>query len=70
MGTAGELPKEPPKQTVFLEDLDQGQLNEMVKFNNPPGLTNLGNTCYLNSTVQCLKAVPELDQALKMYFFL
>lgn len=33
----------------------------------PAGLTNLGNTCYMNATIQCLKAVPELRDALKTY---
>lgn len=33
----------------------------------PAGLTNLGNTCYMNAVVQCLKAVPELRDALKRY---
>merc|ERR1711953_1411368 len=33
----------------------------------PAGLTNLGNTCYMNATVQCLKSVPEFKEALVKY---
>lgn len=30
----------------------------------------MGNTCYLNATVQCLKMISELPIAIKQYFYL
>lgn len=46
----------------FIEDMDESEINSALKL--PAGLTNLGNTCYMNATVQCLKTVPEFCQAL------
>lgn len=45
MGTAGELPKPPPKPVQFLEDMTEAEVMEALDI--PPGLENLGNTCYM-----------------------
>ncbi|KAJ1658006.1 deubiquitinating enzyme [Dispira simplex] len=65
MGTAGELPKAPEKKVMFMEDMSDAQLYKA--YDIPGGLENLGNTCYLNATLQCLRAVPELRERLDKF---
>ncbi|XP_014667665.1 PREDICTED: ubiquitin carboxyl-terminal hydrolase 14-like [Priapulus caudatus] len=65
MGSAGELPTEPREKPKFVEDMSETQLASALSL--PAGLNNLGNTCYMNATVQCLHSVPELRDALKRY---
>ncbi len=72
MGTAlgGELKK--PEQTIkFVEDMTAEErariLHEKTGETLPAGLENLGNTCYMNATVQALKRVNELKDSLKNY---
>ncbi|KAJ1191072.1 hypothetical protein NDU88_000389 [Pleurodeles waltl] len=65
MGSADALPEEPVARPVFVEDMTEEQLASAMEL--PCGLTNLGNTCYMNATVQCIRSVPELKEALKRY---
>ncbi|XP_026740933.1 uncharacterized protein LOC113503276 isoform X2 [Trichoplusia ni] len=66
MGSKEEdVPAAPVEQTRFVEDMNESELATALDM--PEGLINLGNTCYMNATVQCLKTVPELKNALLDY---
>jgi ubiquitin carboxyl-terminal hydrolase 14 len=67
MGTADKVPEAPAQQQTFMEDLPEEEQDTSGMSKYGAGLQNLGNTCYMNSTVQCLYAVPELRQSLVNY---
>ncbi|UKZ74231.1 hypothetical protein TrVFT333_001892 [Trichoderma virens FT-333] len=69
MGTpgdgAGDLVR-PAEKIKFVEDMTEAEQAQQAGA-TPAGLINLGNTCYLNSTLQTLRSIPELQTALTTY---
>ena len=56
-----------PKEKIrFMEDMTEAEAARSEGA-TPAGLQNLGNTCYMNSTLQTLRAVPELQDELLKY---
>ena len=53
MGTSEGIPEPPKEQVRFVEDLPTDEAAKAGAL-KPAGLKNLGNTCYMNSTLQVL----------------
>ncbi|PNW70587.1 hypothetical protein CHLRE_17g726050v5 [Chlamydomonas reinhardtii] len=65
MGSAEAVSVEAPKNAPkFVEDLPEQEQEHLDTKRFGAGLHNLGNTCYMNSTLQCMFAVQPLREAL------
>lgn len=64
MGSAEEVKVDAPaNMPKFVEDLPEEEQNTLETKAYGSGLKNLGNTCYMNSTVQCLYSIHGLRDA-------
>lgn len=65
IGSADQLAA-PVEKMTFVEELPEHEQLGLIA-NLPPGLTNISNTCYMNSVVQALNSIPELSLSLNKF---
>ena len=65
LGTADEVLAKPKEEVKFMEDMAPEGMAALMAAGLPFGFGNLGNTCYMNSTLHVLKTAQEFSETVK-----